>query len=75
MWSCRDTTERLTDWFEGELTRADRVELGAHLAACRGCRTYLGQLVVTVEALRALPEPALPALPDAVPRELHGRHS
>jgi hypothetical protein len=29
----------------------DRVTMGAHLATCSGCRTYLAQMNATVEAL------------------------
>ena len=60
MWSCR-TTARMTDLLEDELTQAERIELGRHLAACQSCRSHVGQLLATVEVLRGLPE-AMPAV-------------
>lgn len=56
MWSCCNTTARVTELLEDELVLAERIELGLHLAGCRSCRTYLGQLIATVEILRDLPD-------------------
>lgn len=55
MWSCLQTTARVNELLADELVLTERIELGLHLAACRSCRTYLGQLIATVEALRGLP--------------------
>jgi hypothetical protein len=55
MWSCRDTDARATDLLVDELTLAERVALGFHLASCRRCRVHVGQLLATVDLLRSLP--------------------
>jgi predicted anti-sigma-YlaC factor YlaD len=52
----------MTDLLEDELTLAERIELGRHLAVCRSCRDYVGQLLATIEMLRGLPEPMLAVL-------------
>jgi len=60
MWSCC-TTARMTDLLEDELTQAERIELGRHLAACQACRKHVGHVLATIEVLRGLPEP-MPAV-------------
>jgi hypothetical protein len=37
-------TEKLSDYLDGELTEADRAELGRHLETCADCRAALEQL-------------------------------
>lgn len=58
--TCRDVTEAATAKKEGALGALDRSALMVHLAWCSRCRTYLSQMDVTVEALRALPKQAAP---------------
>jgi hypothetical protein len=55
MWSCRDTSARVTDLLADALTLAERVDLGLHLASCRHCRQHMAQLQATVDLLRSLP--------------------
>jgi anti-sigma factor RsiW len=47
----------MTDLLEDELTQAERIELGLHLAVCRDCRSHVGHVIATIEVLRDLPEP------------------
>lgn len=51
----------MTDLLDDELTQAERIELGRHLAVCRSCRSHVGHLLATIEVLRGLPEP-MPAV-------------
>ena len=51
----------MTDLLEDELSQAERIELGRHLAVCQICRSHVGQLLATIEVLRGLPEP-MPAV-------------
>lgn len=61
--NCQDLVELVTAYFEGTLPHAERQRFEDHLAACPGCRTYVGQMRRTVWALGALPEESIP--PDA----------
>ena len=45
--NCSDSNEKLSDYIDGTLGRADTETLEAHLATCPGCRRE-------VESLRAL---------------------
>ena len=54
--TCRELVERLTDYQEGALTPTERQSVETHLAACRGCATYLSQMQQTVETLHGLRE-------------------
>ncbi|MGF7230507.1 anti-sigma factor family protein, partial [Arachidicoccus sp.] len=41
--ACQELVERVTAYLEEALSPADRAQFDAHLAECRGCRTYLEQ--------------------------------
>jgi hypothetical protein len=53
-----DWQNRLSEYLDGELTQAERVELEAHLAGCGACRDTLGQLRDVVAAAHALEDRA-----------------
>ena len=53
--SCQEVVELVTDYLEGELDDATRVELEAHLALCPGCGTYLEQMRLTIDELGHVP--------------------
>lgn len=46
--SCRDSIELLIDYLEHELVPQQRVVLGAHLACCDECVTYIRRYERTV---------------------------
>ena len=52
--SCREFVELVTDYIEGQLAEARRIEVELHLGACDGCETYLEQIKQTIAALRKL---------------------
>jgi anti-sigma factor RsiW len=60
MLSCKEITELVTAYAEGQLSFADRLRFRFHIALCRGCRTYVRQLRATARALGQLPPPELP---------------
>src|SRR5688572_20129948 len=37
-------TDRLSEYLDGELAPADRLEIEAHLASCAGCRNLIEEL-------------------------------
>ncbi len=61
--TCRELVELVTDYLEGALHARDRRRFDAHIAGCDGCRAYLAQMRVTIDALGELPEERI--APDA----------
>jgi predicted anti-sigma-YlaC factor YlaD len=63
--TCKEVTETITDYLEGNLSFVDRVRFQMHLGMCFGCRRYLRQMKLTIRTLGALPaEPIPPAVRD-----------
>ena len=52
--TCREFVELVTDYIEGQLAEARRIEVEIHLGACDGCETYVEQIRHTIAALRTL---------------------
>jgi predicted anti-sigma-YlaC factor YlaD len=53
---CRDVVELVTDYLELALPEPLRRCFEEHLEICDGCRLYLGQMRLSIRALRARPE-------------------
>ena len=58
---CQELVELVTDYLEGRLAPIEQRRFEAHLALCRGCRTYLEQMQQTIRALGRLPEESIDA--------------
>jgi anti-sigma factor RsiW len=56
---CQELVELVTDYLEGRLAPLDQLRFEAHLAQCRGCRTYLEQMRQTIRALGRLAEESI----------------
>ncbi len=54
--ACRELVELVTDYLDGRLTVPERLRFEAHLAACSGCRAYLGQMRLTLGVLGRISE-------------------
>ncbi len=54
--TCRDVTERVTDYVEDAMPYSERVSLWMHLAMCKHCRAYLQQYRDTIATLNKLPD-------------------
>jgi len=52
--SCRELTERVTDYLERRLSFGERLRFRVHLGTCRHCRAYLRQMQATIRAIRLL---------------------
>jgi hypothetical protein len=64
MLTCKDVTERCTDYLERDVSWGARLQYRMHLAMCAVCRRYVAQMRVTAAILRRLGgEPPPPALP------------
>jgi anti-sigma factor RsiW len=57
--SCHELVELITAYLEGALAGVERARFERHLAACPGCRNYLGQMRLTVALLGTLPEESI----------------
>jgi anti-sigma factor RsiW len=60
MLTCKEITELVTAYAEGDLRLMDRIRFRLHIGMCRNCRTYVRQLRATAKALGKLPEPEIP---------------
>ena len=60
MLTCKEITELVTSYAEGQLRFIDRIRFRLHIATCRNCGTYVRQLRATAKALGKLPEPEIP---------------
>jgi predicted anti-sigma-YlaC factor YlaD len=53
--SCRDVTDRASDYLDGCLPILTKVHVGLHLSSCAHCRVYVKQIDLISSALRSLP--------------------
>jgi anti-sigma factor RsiW len=60
MLTCKQITELVTAYAEGELRLMDRIRFRLHISMCANCRAYVRQLKATARALGKLPEPEIP---------------
>ncbi len=75
MLSCKELTELVTDYLEGELSLAESASVYFHLSSCRYCRTYLGQMKSVVKLLRQLPaDPGPPEVSDELLLSFRRKH-
>jgi anti-sigma factor RsiW len=58
--TCQELVEIITDYLEGALPEDERARFEEHLDMCEGCRTYLEQMQLTIEATGRLSEDAIP---------------
>jgi len=57
--TCQELVELVTAYIEGALPLDEHARFEAHLAVCRGCRTYLEQMRQTISLLGTLTETSL----------------
>lgn len=56
MLSCKDVTARASDLIDGNLPFWESVQMRFHLAMCKGCAAFVGQLRATQDITRAVAE-------------------
>lgn len=54
MLTCREVTERVTEYMERKLSWREWIRFTLHVAMCRVCRRYVSQMETTRTALRRL---------------------
>jgi len=47
MLSCKDVTERADAWLDGDLSPLQAMQVRLHLAMCKGCSRFMGQMRTT----------------------------
>ena len=52
MLTCKEITRLLSESQDRKLSVAEKLKLEMHLAMCRGCKAYKGQLAFLREACR-----------------------
>ena len=57
--ACNELVELVSDYIEGRLPARDVARFDAHLESCEGCRTYVDQMRVTIDAFGHLPEKSI----------------
>ena len=54
--TCRDVTDRASEYLDNRLRILTKVRISLHLASCAHCRAYVKQIDLVSSALRRLPE-------------------
>jgi predicted anti-sigma-YlaC factor YlaD len=54
--TCRDLTNRASEYLDDRLPILTKVRVGLHLASCAHCRTYMKQIDLVSSTLRSLPK-------------------
>ena len=54
--TCRDLTNRVSEYLDDRLSILTKVRVGLHLASCAHCRAYVKQIDLVCSALRNLPK-------------------
>ncbi len=52
MLSCRDVTDRASDYLDEELGLRTRLLVAMHILACRHCRRFVDQITATIRLVR-----------------------
>ena len=53
--TCRDVTDRASEYLDDRLPILTKVRVRLHLASCAHCRAYMKQIDLVSSALRSLP--------------------
>lgn len=58
--TCRELVELVTDYFEGAMSKEERLRFESHLVLCDGCAVYVEQLRETIKLTGSLREDEIP---------------
>jgi len=68
--TCKEFVEVITEYPDGTLPPAQMARVDRHLAGCRDCRAYLGQMRQTIKAVGALRDRPDEPVPDETKQRL-----
>jgi predicted anti-sigma-YlaC factor YlaD len=54
--TCREVTDRASEYLEGNISILTNVRVGLHLASCTHCRVYVQQIDLVSSVLSSLPK-------------------
>lgn len=60
MLTCKELTEIVTDYLEGQMSFWQRAQFHFHLGMCKHCRAYVHQMKLTVRATGQIPTEPIP---------------
>lgn len=60
--TCRDVTDRTSEYLDDRLPLITKVRVGLHLASCAHCRAYVKQIGFVRETLAHFPKQAPPPI-------------
>lgn len=76
MFSCKDITERASDYVDRRMSLVERMQYRLHVFICHRCREYLDQFRAMIAALRsARRAPAPESVDETVANLLRERNS
>lgn len=64
MLTCKEVAERASALIDGEIGMVERLQLQLHLALCKGCGAFVGQLRTTQELVQSVADVEEPPLAD-----------
>ena len=67
--NCRELTDYLADYMDGNLPLGQRFLMTVHLLLCRDCRRYLKSYATTIKLAHAVGQP-VPERDATIPKEL-----
>jgi len=68
--TCREVSDFLLAWLEGDLPEAERAAFRRHLFWCRDCVNYVDNYRETVRLAQSLGEAGPEELPEPIPDDL-----
>ena len=68
--TCREFTDFLADYLEGELPEGEETRFNAHLSCCPPCVSYMNSYREAIQLGRRAHTPQLPHLADEMPEAL-----
>ena len=55
MYSCKEISNRSSDYLDKELTFSERMKFGVHLLLCGHCRKFISHMKKTTDIVKELP--------------------
>jgi predicted anti-sigma-YlaC factor YlaD len=70
MMTCKEVTDRVTDYLDGRVPHGKRIGMWLHLVMCERCRMYLDQIRTVIDLSGQLSSAPTPEVPGDVRESL-----